>query len=141
MQNDSLIAQNRYFIYESNSIFTSSDKNKHDGDSFRLDDLNNSFNWEMDMETFSMLPFEKDKTFAVNFYHPGSKSLPEYYLYAVNRSEEIEFNGKKYDCWVLRIDYTSGNGHTEFWIDKNTKRTMKMKEVYKDILRIKVLIV
>ncbi|MEI9809379.1 MAG: hypothetical protein WDO16_16750 [Bacteroidota bacterium] len=32
-----------------------------------------SYNWELDLETFPLLPLKEGKTFVMNFYHPGSK--------------------------------------------------------------------
>ncbi|MCG8327995.1 MAG: hypothetical protein MI974_09940 [Chitinophagales bacterium] len=140
INNDSLAIRKRHYIYEGNSMYTSTDKNKHNGAPFRLDALENSFNFEMDMETFSMLPLEEGKSFALKFYHPGSKTPPKYYTYAVDRSEKLLFNNDEYDCWVLKVIY-AGFGHAEFWIDKKTNATLQMREVYRGLVRYKVLVV
>jgi hypothetical protein len=48
-----------------------------------------TLNWELDLEVLEMLPYEAGKTFALNFYHPGGKTLPQYYLYKVSCSPKF----------------------------------------------------
>lgn len=140
IQADSLVTHKIHYIYDGNSMYSNPEVNEHQSAPFKLDSLKNSFDWEMDMETFSMLPFEKGKSFAISFYHPGSKTLPNYYTYTVDRSEKIRFNEAEHKCWVLKITYP-GFGYSEWWIDKKTFVTLKMREVYEGKLRYKVLVI
>lgn len=130
----------KLYLYQNQKLLTHKDTSQHNDKPFRLDDLSHSFNWEMDMETFSMLPLEDGKKFWIKFYHPGSKTPPQYYQYEVDRSETLSFNGLGYDCWVLRIEY-SKQLWTEFWIDKTTFKTLKMKEAFFGRYRFKVLVI
>jgi len=129
----------RHFIYQDNTISTDKDPDRHNSAPFTLSELNYSFNWEMDMETFSMLPFAEGKTFYINFYHPGSPTKPNYYAYRVTQSDSIVFNGKSTACWILAIEYPD-HGKSEFWIDKTTYRILKMKELYEGRYRFKMLL-
>ncbi|WP_425389575.1 hypothetical protein [Ekhidna sp.] len=128
----------KHFIYSGDKIFTNSDTTMHTMEPFELAALDNSFNWEMDLETLSMLPINQGKSYAINFYHPGSKTEPAYYLFEVIRSETLSFNDVAFECWVLKVEY-SPNQSSEFWVDKKTHRVMKMKEFFYGRYRYKVL--
>lgn len=130
----------KHYLYQNQKLLTHTDTSQHNAAPFQLDDLEHSFNWEMDMETFSMLPFAEGKVFWIKFYHPGSKTPPKYYKYEVDRSETLSFNGEPHDCWVLKIEY-SKQLWTEFWIDKTTFRTLKMKEAFFGRYRFKMLVI
>jgi len=130
----------KHYLYQNQKLLTHTDTSQHNAAPFQLDDLSYSFNWEMDMETFSMLPFAEGKVFWIKFYHPGSKTPPKYYKYEVDRIETLSFNGVGHDCWVLRIEY-SKQLWTEFWIDKKTFKTLKMKEAFFGRYRFKMLVI
>lgn len=129
-----------YFMYDGNRMFTSSDSLLHTTKSFFINDLQHSFNWELDLEILASLPLEENKVFALCFYHPGSKSLPNYYLYAVNREEKLCNTGKCYDCWVLNVEYSAVQ-KSEFWIDKESHTVIQMKESFYGKFRFKRLII
>ncbi|MGZ3874836.1 MAG: DUF3108 domain-containing protein, partial [Mucilaginibacter sp.] len=68
---------------------------------FSLDFSTPNFNWNLDIETFEMLPLAAGKTFAINFYDAGIDT-PQYVLYKVTGSEVITtFGNEKTDCWKL----------------------------------------
>ncbi|WP_234735910.1 DUF3108 domain-containing protein [Tellurirhabdus bombi] len=97
-----------------------------------------SLNWELDIETFRMLPYAANKQFAINFYHPGSKAAPQFYVYKVIGSETVKATDKHaIDCWLLRIDYQE-NSFATFWISKATKEMIRMEEVYNGLKRYKI---
>lgn len=98
-----------------------------------------TLNWELDLEVFSILPYKKEgQRFIISFYHPGSKTLPKYYEYAVVGSEEIEIAGQKAtDCWKLKIDYSPTSAAT-FWIAKKTREVLKMQETFGSGFRYKI---
>ncbi len=130
----------RHFIYENGNMTTHANPKFHNGKTFEKENAGNAFNWEMDMETFGMLPLKEGVDFDIKFYHPGSKTPPKYYKYSVVRSESILLNEQAYDCWVLYVEYP-GHGKSEFWIDKKSFITLKMEELYDGKYRFKKLIV
>src|ERR1700761_724911 len=79
--------------------------------SFALDFSEPNFNWNLDIETFEMLPLAAGKTFAINFYDAGLDP-PKYYLYKVTGSEVLAtLNNEKVDCWKLFSEGDSPQGH------------------------------
>lgn len=98
-----------------------------------------TLNWELDLEILALLPFKEGKTFAVNFYHPGSKGGPQYYLYKVAGSEVLEVTGgQPVDCWKLQIDYGQQNSTATFWVSKKTREVLKSLDLFKGGYRYKV---
>jgi hypothetical protein len=95
-------------------------------------------NWELDLETFSILPLKKDKTFAINFYHPGSPTKPMLNSYKVVGEENINgMEGVKIACWKLLIDYGPKQQAT-FFISKKTGEVIKLEEDFGSGVRYKV---
>jgi hypothetical protein len=98
------------------------------------------YNWELDLETFQAFPLKKGKQFAVNFYHPGGRTKPTYYIYKVTGEETIAgSNNQSIDCWTLKIDYAE-NSWAIFWISKKSKEVIKMQEMFNGNYRYKVLL-
>lgn len=126
---ENISVEKKYFIYKNDGLFTSTDTTLHNTSSFSLDTLGNSFNWELDMEVLSSLPLAENKIFAINFYHPGSKTPPKYYRYFVEREEILDFNSGSFNCWVIKVIY-SKHQSSEFWIDQTTHNILKMKEEF-----------
>ncbi|MFD2247077.1 hypothetical protein [Pontibacter ruber] len=97
-----------------------------------------AFDWELDMETFESLPLKANTVYLINFYHPGSKTSPQYYRYKVIGSEKLEtINNTKTDCWLLKIDYSNTN-YATFWISKRSQEVLKMEEVFDGVKRNKI---
>jgi hypothetical protein len=98
-----------------------------------------TLNWELDLEIFSTLPFKKaGQTFVINFYHPGGRTAPMYYSYKVVGSEKLKaIDNSNIECWQLKIDYTPTDWAI-FWISKNSKEVIKMKEHFRGNYRYKV---
>ncbi len=89
------------------------------------------FNFEIDLETFSILPFEENKTFLLPFFHAGSKSQPAFYVIKVEKLEKLDISGKgAVPCWVLFMDY-GGMQPTRFWYTKKDRQFVKMEATYK----------
>lgn len=98
-----------------------------------------TYNWELDLELFPLLPLKDGKTMAINFYHPGAPLAPAYYNYTVKGSDNLLlYNGRKASCWVLTIDYGQGN-YAIWWIDKKKHLVWRMKEYFNGQYRFKVL--
>ena len=96
------------------------------------------FNWELDMETFAVLPFKTGKKFVIPFYHPGSSTGPAYYQYEVIGEEKLALGtDKPKDCWQLKINYSEKN-YAIFWIDKKAREVLKMEELYNGWYRYKI---
>ncbi len=100
-----------------------------------------TLNWELDMETFGLLPLALNKTFAMNFYHPGSKSEPATYEYKVIGDTNIKgTDGSIVACWKLKIDYSkfAPDSWAIFYISKKSKEMVKMEEQFGPGVRYKV---
>ena len=106
---------------------------------FEISNKNNTMNWELDLETYQLLPYKLNTAFRTNFYHPGSKSMkPNYYIYRVIGEEKIKgLNQSSVDCWLLKIEHAATSSAT-YWIDKTTQETIKMVEVFGAIKRYKI---
>lgn len=98
-----------------------------------------SFNWELDLETFPLLPLKEGKSFVINFYHPGSKSKPDWYIYSVTGSEKIKtVNESEVDCYKLFIDYGNNRGNSTWWLSKKLHEVIKMEEHFGPMARYKI---
>ncbi|MBL4642135.1 MAG: hypothetical protein JKY44_00950 [Flavobacteriaceae bacterium] len=106
---------------------------------FEMSNKSNTLNWELDLETYQLLPYKLNTAFNINFYHPGSKSMkPNYYTYSVIGEEKIKVSNQNFvDCWVLKIQHAANSSAT-YWIDKTTRETIKMIEVFGAIKRYKI---
>jgi hypothetical protein len=107
---------------------------------FSLDFKIPNFNWNLDIETFEMLPLEEGKTFAINFYDAGLIP-PDYVLYKVIGSEVITMqNNEKVDCWKLFTESDhEGNHYTEtYWISKKRHEFLKEEDQFKGGYRYKI---
>lgn len=89
------------------------------------------FNFEIDLETFSLLPLKENYKAALHFFHPGSTfGGPDWYLIEVIGSEELILpGGKKIDTWILFMDY-NGTQPTRFWYTKKNQEFIKMVADY-----------
>jgi hypothetical protein len=95
-------------------------------------------NWELDMETFSLLDLKPGKRFAINFYHPGGRTEPKFYEYKVTGDEKVgTYEDKGIDCWKLRIDYNE-KAYAIFYISKKSREVIKMEEDFGAGVRYKV---
>ncbi len=127
------------FDFEKNKITGSDTVSTNSKKDFEIALTTSTYNWELDLEIFSTLPFKKaGQTFVINFYHPGGRTAPMYYSYKVIGSEKIQtIDNKETDCWQLKIDY-SQTDWAIFWISKNSKEVIKMKEHFRGNYRYKV---
>jgi hypothetical protein len=96
---------------------------------FKLDLKEPTFNWEIDLETYSVLPMKDGYEAVMNFYHPGG-SAPNFYNLKVIGSEKLILpNGSEMDCWILFTDY-GGTQPTRFWYTKVNQNFVKMEGEY-----------
>ncbi|MDN5286495.1 MAG: hypothetical protein JWR38_2769 [Mucilaginibacter sp.] len=110
------------------------------GKDFSLDFKQPNFNWNLDIETFEMLPLAAGKTFAINFYDAGLQP-PAYMLYKVAGSEVLStLNNDKVDCWKLFTEGDSqGKHYTQtFWISKKGHEFLKEEDSFDGGYRYKI---
>lgn len=97
-----------------------------------------TLNWELDLETFSLLNLKANKRFAINFYHPGGRTEPKLYEYKVIGETTLPgLDGAAVSCWKLRIDYAP-NAWAIFYISKKNREVVKMEEEFGSGVRYKV---
>lgn len=99
-----------------------------------------NLNWNLDIETFEMLPLAEGKSFLINFYDAGLEP-PRYILYKVTGSEMLTvMNGEKMDCWKLFTQGESPRGAftQTFWISKGTHEFLKEEDAFNGIYRYKI---
>lgn len=107
---------------------------------FSLDFKIPNFNWNLDIETFEMLPLAEGKTFAINFYDAGLDP-PAYVNYSVTGSEMITtLNNEKVDCWKLSTqgDYKNTHYSETYWISKKGHEFLKEEDAYNGTYRYKI---
>jgi hypothetical protein len=128
----------KQFTFLENTAFSSSDTLKHNTKETSVSYQEKPFNWQLDMETFSLLPLKAGASFAINFYHPGGPK-PAFHIYTVIGSDTVHLNGVATDCWLLKTEYGKGN-YGKWWINKNTHQVLKLEEKYNQNFRFKILI-
>jgi hypothetical protein len=97
-----------------------------------------NFNWNLDIETFEMLPLAAGKSFWINFYDAGLDP-PQYVLYTVTGSERL--GGQ--DCWVLETEGKDPRGarYTQtFWISKEGHEFLREVDHFNGGTRYKTLL-
>lgn len=106
---------------------------------FRMPVTEPSFNWELDLETFPLLPLKEGKTFVISFYHPGSKTAPAWYSYKVTGSETIAtVSGQQVECFKLYTEYANNRGNSTWWLSRKTHEVLKMEEHFGPVTRYKI---
>ncbi|WDF56083.1 DUF3108 domain-containing protein [Mucilaginibacter sp. KACC 22063] len=100
-----------------------------------------NLNWNLDIETFEMLPLAKGKIFAINFYDAGL-TPPAYVNYKVTGDEIITLlDNQKVDCWKLSTEGKSPNGTTyteTYWISKKNHEFLKEEDNFNGMYRYKI---
>lgn len=107
---------------------------------FSLDFKLPNFNWNLDIETFEMLPLAPGKTFAINFYDAGLDP-PAYVSYHVIGSEVIQtLSNEKTDCWKLATegDYKGTHYSETYWISKKNHEFLKEEDSFNGMYRYKI---
>ncbi len=108
--------------------------------SYRLDFPTPTLNWNLDIETFQMLPLAAGKTFFINFYDAGLDP-PRYVKYAVTGSDRLRIHGhESIDCWKLFTESDHNGVHyTEtFWISKKEHEFLKEEDSFNGMFRFKL---
>jgi hypothetical protein len=108
--------------------------------SFSLDFKLPNFNWNLDIETFEMLPLAEGKTFVINFYDAGLDP-PAYVNYKVIGSEVIQtINNGKVDCWKLSTEgnYKATKYSETYWFSKRNHEFLKEEDSFNGMYRYKI---
>lgn len=121
------------YVFNDKAVLDDSSINENTLNDFKVKLNQPTLNWELDLEIFQTLPIEKDKTFVINFYHPGGRKEPAFYTYKII-GEDVFQNEV---CWKMKIEY-SKDSWAIFWISKNTQSVLKMEEAFKNIRREKI---
>jgi hypothetical protein len=107
---------------------------------FTLDFNLPNFNWNLDIETFEMLPLAAGKTFAINFYDAGLDP-PAYVNYKVTGSEIVTtLNNEQVDCWKLFTEGDNNGSHYSetYWISKKGHEFLKEEDAFNGGYRYKI---
>jgi len=108
---------------------------------FSLNFASPNFNWNLDEETFEMLPLAAGKTFAINFYDAGLDP-PAWIIYKVTGSEMLKLvDDKEVDCWKLVNEGKNKDGSPysqTFWISKKAHEFLKEEDMFNGGYRYKV---
>jgi hypothetical protein len=99
-----------------------------------------NYNWNLDVETFEMLPLGKGKVFLINFYDAG-QGEPKYVRYEVKGEERLTLlDGQQTDCWKLQTEGTEkGVIYLEmYWISKKGHQFLKEEDHYSGMVRYKI---
>jgi hypothetical protein len=98
------------------------------------------FNWNLDIETFEMLPLAAGKKFVLYMYDAGSAAA-KYASYSVTGSEVLStLDNQKVDCWILLTEGKQ-NGATftqKFWISKKGHEFLMEEDLYNGMYRYKI---
>lgn len=85
------------------------------------------FNWHLDLETFSLLPYREHRSFSIPFYDPGTEYGFQRVIYTVTGSRQLQgIDGQKADCWVL--EHKEEGDHEVFLVSKKTQEVLKLEE-------------
>lgn len=116
------------------------ESNAHKG--FALAFAEPNLNWNLDIETFEMLPLAEGMSFLINFYDAGL-DLPQYVRYTVKGNEKVALQGgEQADCWILTTEGKDPGGvaYTEtYWISKKGHEFLKEVDHYGGMIRYKIL--
>ncbi|MDF7813807.1 hypothetical protein [Hymenobacter sp. YC55] len=92
-----------------------------------------AFNWNLDIETFELLPLAAGKRFAIPFHDAGSNP-PTYVVYTVTGWEELAVpGGRPVACWKLVTQglTPAGAPYTQtFWLSQRDQEFLKEEDHY-----------
>jgi hypothetical protein len=96
-------------------------------------------NWHLDLETFSLLPYRNQVTFAINFYEPGY-TAPQLVYYTVSGSKQLTgYDGQTIDCWLLEHeDHDRMKNVEKFYISKKTGEVLQLEQAFGSRFRYKI---
>lgn len=88
-------------------------------------------NWELDIETYPLLPIKRTgQTFDIAFFDVNEEA-PNYHRYQVIGEDNLNiFDDFKLPCWLLQVVYDE-NDSAIFWLSKKTGELIKSEEKVK----------
>lgn len=99
------------------------------------------FNWNLDIETFELLPLAAGKRFAIPFYDAGSQP-PAYVVYTVVGRELLTLPGAApVACWKLVTEGKTPTGapySQTFWISQRNHEFLKEEDQMPNFYRYKI---
>lgn len=95
-----------------------------------------NLNWHSDLFLFPLLPFKKDRSFAINFYDPGV-SAPQVVVYDIVGEEKISSWGTEMDCWIMLLRHGVSD-YQKFWIAKKDKVVVREEDFFAGKYRFKI---
>ena len=128
------------FNWAADKVISADTVANNEAKNFKLDFTFANFNWNLDIETFEMLPLAEGKSFAIPFYEAGIPA-PLYVLYKVTGSELITtLDGNKVDCWKLynESDYNGHHFTETYWISKKNHEFLKEEDSFGGGYRYKI---
>jgi hypothetical protein len=137
---ETIAGRNKSFNWDANKIVSADTVAANTLKNFSFDFAVPNYNWNLDIETFEMLPLAAGKTFAVNFYDAGL-GKPDYIIYKVTGSEAImTLDNQKVDCWKLfnESEYKGQKASETFWISKKGHEFLKEEDTFPGGFRYKV---
>lgn len=91
------------------------------------------FNWNLDIETFELLPLAAGKRFVIPFYDAGSPA-PTYAEYTVTGRESLRLpGGQTVPCWKLVTEGRTPAGapyKQTFWLSQRGQEFLKEEDQY-----------
>jgi len=137
---ETLAGKNKSFNWLPNQVKGADTVINNTQKDFTLTFANPCYNWNLDIETFEMLPLAAGKTFAINFYDAGF-GIPKYVVYKVVGSELLyTLDKQKLNCWILQYE-SEHNGQKivqKFWISKKEHEFIKEEDSFGGNYRYKV---
>jgi hypothetical protein len=137
---ETVAGKNKSFNWSESAIQGADSVTVNTQKSFLLNFTAPCYNWNLDIETFEMLPLAAGKTFAINFYDAGF-GKPEYVIYKVTGSEVIQtLDNHRIDCWTLQ-NVSEHNGQKSvqiFWISKRGHEFIKEEDSFAGNYRYKI---
>jgi len=121
-------------IVGADSVINNAEKN------FSLNFSASNFNWNLDIETFEMLPLSAGKSFVINFYDAGLDA-PAYVIYKVIGSDMLStLDNHIVGCWKLFTEGDSKGIHYSetYWISKKNHEFLKEEDYYNNTYRYKI---
>lgn len=114
--------ENGFMIKDKNEI------NNSVNDDFKLKINIPVLNWELDIETYPLLPIKMvGQIFEISFFDVNQHE-PKYQRYEVIGEETLRIpNDKKMSCWLLKINYDDKNSAI-FWLSKKNGEMIKCEE-------------
>ncbi|WP_374951796.1 hypothetical protein [Mucilaginibacter sp.] len=137
---ETVAGKNKAYNWGATKIISADTVSNNSLKNFTLDFTTPNYNWNLDIETFEMLPLAAGKIFAINFYDAGI-GKPDYIIYKVSGSEVITtYDNQKIDCWKLanESEFRGQKAYQTFWISKKNHEFLKEEDSFPGGYRYKI---